>query len=162
MLGGVKVLVVEDDAKVARFLARVLTEEGFAADLCGTAADAVEQAQVGHYDLCVLDWMLPDGDGLSVCRDVRRAGLATPILMLTARGEVRDRVRGLDAGADDYLVKPFDVDEFVARVRALLRRARGGAALRCGPLAIDPAARRVRLAGAEIDLTAREYALLLH
>jgi DNA-binding response OmpR family regulator len=158
----VKILVVEDDAKVARFLTRVLTEEGLTVDVCARGVDALAQASAGLYDLVVLDWMLPDVDGLSVCRELRRTGATTPIVMLTARGETRERVLGLDAGADDYVVKPFEVDEFVARVRAQLRRAAGFARLRCGALEIDRLEHRVLLRGAALDLTTREYALLLH
>lgn len=156
-----KVLVVEDDAKLSRFVVRVLTEEGFAADVCATGATAIEQATTGIYDLIVLDWMLPDVDGISVCRRLRQAGMATPILMLTARGEVAERVLGLETGADDYMVKPFEVEELVARIRALVRRASGHARLGVGALEIDRVARRATLAGKPLDLTSREYALLL-
>ena len=156
-----KVLVVEDDAKLSRFLVRVLVEEGYAADSCGTGADALAQASTGIYDLLVLDWMLPDIDGLSVCRRLRQEGMLTPILMLTARGEVRERVLGLETGADDFLVKPFEIEELVARVRALLRRAGGFAKVRVGDLELDRVGRDVRLSGKSLDLTSREYALLL-
>ncbi|WP_146651239.1 response regulator transcription factor [Labilithrix luteola] len=156
-----KVLVVEDDAKLSRFLVRVLVEEGFAADSCETGADAFAQASAGIYDLIILDWMLPDVDGLSVCRRLRQGGLSTPILMLTARGEVRERVLGLETGADDYLVKPFEVEELVARMRSLVRRATGFAKLSVGPLEVDRLGREVRLRGQTLDLTTREYALLV-
>lgn len=156
-----KVLVVEDDAKLSRFLVRVLVEEGYAADSCGTGADALAQASSGIYDLLILDWMLPDIDGLSVCRRLRQGGTLTPILMLTARGEVRERVLGLDTGADDFLVKPFEIEELVARLRALLRRASGFANVRVGGLEMDRVGREVRIAGKSLDLTSREYALLL-
>jgi two-component system, OmpR family, response regulator len=158
----VKVLLLEDDARLARFLSRVFSEEGLAVDLCGRGVDAVAQAEGGLYDLIVLDWMVPDMDGLTVCREIRRAGATAPVLMLTARGELRERVLGLEAGADDYMVKPFEVDELVARVRALLRRASGFTVLRCGDLQIDPVARQAKLAGAALTLTSRECALLLH
>src|SRR5580658_7981146 len=158
----VKVLVLEDDPRQARFLWRVLSEEGLVVDLCTRGADAVSQAGSSLYDLIVLDWMVPETDGLTVCREVRRAGGITPILMLTARGEIRERVLGLEAGADDYMVKPFEVDEFVARVRALLRRASGFAAMRCGDLELDRVTRQAKLAGVELTLTPREYTLLLH
>jgi DNA-binding response OmpR family regulator len=157
-----KVLILEDDRKLAGFLARVLCEEGLAVDLCGRGVDAVAQAEGGVYDLIILDWMVPDTDGLTVCRDLRRAGATAPVMMLTARGETRERVVGLEAGADDYMVKPFEVDEFVARVRALLRRASGVVALRCGDLEIDTTARQAKVAGVVLTLTNREYALLLH
>ncbi|HVK69647.1 MAG TPA: response regulator [Polyangium sp.] len=117
-----KVLIIEDEARTARFVARVLKEEGYAADICTNGAYAFEQARTGVYRLIILDWMLPDLDGLSICRELRREGLSTPILMLTARGELRERVLALDSGADDYLVKPFEIEELAARIRALLRR----------------------------------------
>lgn len=158
----VRVLVVEDDRKLSRFLVRVFVEEGWAADACEAGQDAIRQASAGLYDLIVLDWMLPDLDGVSVCRRLRDKGLRTPILMLTARGELGERVLGLDAGADDYLVKPFEIDELLARIRALIRRAAGFSTLRAGPLEIDPMGRVVRLGQKTIQLTAREYALLLH
>jgi two-component system OmpR family response regulator len=154
--------VLEDDQKLARFLARMLAEEGLATDLCATGVDAIAQAQACTYDLVVLDWMVPESDGLAVCRELRRSGCTAPILMLTARGETRERVLGLEAGADDYMVKPFEVDEFVARVRALFRRTTGFAAVRCGDLEIDRVARQAKVGGAPMSLTNREYALLLH
>lgn len=157
-----KVLIVEDDNKLARFLYRVLLEEGFAADLCSSGSDAIEQARSGVYELVILDWMLPDLDGLSVCRELRKAGQAVPILMLTARGELAERVLGLEAGADDYLVKPFEIDELVARIRALLRRSSGFAKIKIGPLDMDRLGRRASLDGVPTDLTGREFALLLH
>lgn len=157
-----KILVVEDSMKLARFLSRVLTEEGFAVDLCQRGSDALEQAQHGIYDLIVLDWMLPEVDGISVCRSLRRSGNNTPILMLTARGETRERVLGLDSGADDYLVKPFEVEEFVARINALLRRASGMVRLRFDDLEIDKENRRVIIDGEPVALTLRESQLLLH
>jgi DNA-binding response OmpR family regulator len=158
----VKVLIVEDDVKLLRFLARALLEEGFATDSCRSGADAIVQATSGLYDLILLDWMLPDLDGLSVCREVRRCGAITPILMLTARGEPRERVLGLESGADDYLVKPFEVEELIARIRALLRRSTGFARLACGDLEVDRVGRRVLLRGKPLDLTGREYAILVH
>lgn len=164
MLGSraVRVLIVEDDFKLARFLVRAFVEEGWTADACSKGSDALKQAVSGGYDLVVLDWMLPDLDGLSVCRQLRERMLRTPILMLTARGELGDRVMGLDAGADDYLVKPFELDELLARIRALVRRASGYAAHRVGPLEIDAMRRAVRVDGELVQLTAREYALLMH
>jgi DNA-binding response OmpR family regulator len=158
----VKVLILDDDQKLARFLARVLSEDGFAVDLCARGVDAIAHAQGGLYDLIVLDWMVPETDGLTVCREIRRAGGTAPILMLTARGQTSERVLGLKAGADDYMVKPFEVDEFVARVCALLRRTSGFAALCCGDLEVDPVARQAKLAGVALTLTNREYAVLLH
>lgn len=158
-----KALVIEDDAKVARLLVRALVEDGYTVDTCDTAEEARKQAVRVAYDLLVLDWMLPDGDGLAVCRALRADGCATPVMMLTARGELSERVLGLEAGADDYLVKPFYVEEFLARVRALQRRAGGGyARLRCGDLEIDRLDRKVTIAGRALELTGKEYALLLH
>jgi DNA-binding response OmpR family regulator len=158
----VKVLILEDDRRQASFLARVLSEEGFAVDGCSSGADAIAQAGGVAYDLILLDWMLPDTDGLSVCREIRRAGGTAPILMLTARSETRERVLGLEAGADDYMGKPFEVDELVARVRALLRRTSGFAAMRYGDLELDRVTRQAKMAGVTLTLTHREYALLVH
>lgn len=158
----VKVLVVEDDRKLARLLHRVLLEEGYIPDGCASGADALTQARSGVYDLIVLDWMLPDVDGLSVCRQLRQGGHGVPVLMLTARGELKERVLGLESGADDYLVKPFEVEELVARIHALLRRASSREALRFGPLEIDRLGRRVILEGSLLELTPREYSLLCH
>lgn len=157
-----RILIAEDDARLGRFVARVLQEEGYTTDLCTSGADAVAQAQNGLYDLMVLDWMLPDLDGLSVCRALRKQGLATPILMVTARGEVRERVLGLDSGADDYLTKPFEIEELLARVRALVRRASGMTRLSLGELAIDRVGRRATLDGKPVELAPREFALLVH
>ncbi len=158
---GMKALIVEDDVKVARFVARVLGEEGFVADVCSRGTDAVQQARSVDYDVILLDWMLPDLDGLEVCRELRRGGSVAPIIMLTARGEVRERVLGLAAGADDYVVKPFEIDELLARIQALLRRTHGFGRLQVGPLEFDRLRRAVTLSGQALDLTPREYALLL-
>ncbi|HEU4407095.1 MAG TPA: response regulator transcription factor [Polyangiaceae bacterium] len=156
------ILVVEDDLKVARVLQRSLAEEGFTVDTCATCHEALLRAGSHPYDLLVLDWMLPDGDGLGVCRALRGRGSTVPILMLTARGEVADRVGGLEAGADDYLVKPFVLAELVARIRALLRRTAGAAGvLRVGALRIDRVAQGVTVDGRPLELRGREYALLL-
>ena len=157
-----KILIVEDDQKLARFVLRVMTEEGYQADLATSGEEAIRQGKMGIYDLVLLDWMLPDGDGLHVCRELRKGGYAGPIMMLTARAELREKVLGLDAGADDYLVKPFEVEELVARVKALLRRTAGFAALRLGDLEIDRLSRKVHLAGKTLDLTTKEYGLLLY
>ncbi len=154
-----KVLIVEDDPKVAHFLQRVLIEEGYAVDVCSDGEDALAQAEIG-YALMILDWMLPGVDGLEVCRQLRRRGVGLPILMLTARGELRERVLGLQTGADDYLIKPFDVEELVARVQALLRRASGPQRLELGALVLDRVARTATLEGRPIDLTVREFNLL--
>ena len=156
-----KALVLDDDARIARFVAKVLGEEGYAVDLCKTGADALRLAELGGYQLIVLDWMVPDVDGLSVCRELRRRGVVTPILMLSARGQVGEKVLGLETGADDYLTKPFDVEELVARARALVRRAVGYARVQCGVLEIDRIERQVYLAGQKLTLTQRELSLLL-
>ncbi len=156
-----KALVLEDDPKIARFLSQIFREEGYAVDLCSTGADALRLAEIGAHSLIVLDWVVPDIDGLSVCRELRRRGVVTPILMLTARGQVSERVLGLETGADDYLVKPFDVEELVARARALARRSVGFAKVRCGALEIDRIERQVFVGGRKLNLTAREVALLL-
>jgi two-component system copper resistance phosphate regulon response regulator CusR len=131
-------------------------------DVAGDGNSAVEKAFVNAYDLVILDLMLPGKDGLSVCREIRGAGSAVPILMLTARGDTASRIRGLDCGADDYLAKPFDLDELLARVRALLRRAPvlRQAVLRVGDLEIDTHSHAVSRAGRPIALTGKEYALL--
>ncbi|HVQ76654.1 MAG TPA: response regulator transcription factor [Candidatus Binatia bacterium] len=158
-----RVLVVEDERKVASFIRQGLQEEGYAVELASDGEEALDLILQGPpYDLIVLDVMMPRRDGFGVVRAVRERGLQTPVLLLTARDSVGDRVSGLDLGADDYLTKPFAFDEFLARVRALLRRGQGQRApvLRLGTLSLDPATRRVVRADRRIDLTAREYALL--
>jgi two-component system OmpR family response regulator len=157
-----KVLVVEDDKKLAGLLSRALAEEGYEVEVTGEAASVVDRAAAGRFGLVVLDWMLPDVDGVTVCRRMREARVGTPVLMLTARGDVKDRVAGLDAGADDYLVKPFEIDELLARVRALGRRGTTGTKLTCGNLEVDRVARQVRIGGAVLSLTAREYGILVY
>src|ERR671931_344377 len=141
---------------------RVLLVEGYAVDVAQSGDAAVVQARVYDYDVVILDVMLPGPDGVSVCRTLREAGRWSPVLMLTARDGVGDRIRGLDAGADDYLIKPFDFGELVARVRALLRRGapERPAVLVAGDLELDPASRSVRRAGRRVDLSAREFAVL--
>jgi DNA-binding response OmpR family regulator len=158
----VKILVVEDAEKLARFLARALAEEGYVVELCADGNEAIGLASSTPYDLVILDWMLPGFDGPTVCRELRRMGVTTPILMLTARVEPNERVIGLDAGADDFLTKPFDVDELLARVRAQLRRSRGFSSIHLGALSIEPLEQRVLLDGQPVELTPREYALLMH
>ena len=157
-----RILVVEDGLKMAGLLRRGLEEEGYAVDVVQTGADAVWAGTENPYDAIVLDLMLPDLDGFEVCRRLRRADRWAPILMLTARDAVVDRVAGLDAGADDYLTKPFAFSELLARVRALIRRGSGKrpAVLRVGDLALDPAAHRVTRGKVDVDLTAKEFALL--
>jgi two-component system, OmpR family, copper resistance phosphate regulon response regulator CusR len=156
------ILVVEDERKVASFIKKGLEEESYAVDVATSGPDAELLAQINPYDLVVLDLMLPGKDGIEVCRSLRARGVATPILMLTARDTLRDKVEGLDSGADDYLTKPFAFEELLARVRALLRRgpATGGGPLRYADLILDRATRRARRAGRDIPLTNREYALL--
>ena len=158
--GDVKLLVIEDDPKLARLLTRVLQEEGYVVDGCAKGEPGLRQAASGLYDLVVLDWMLPDLDGLSVCRRLRELGSSLPILMLTSRAELSERVMGLDAGADDYVVKPFEIEELVARIRALLRRVAAAGKTSVGPLSLDPRQRRATLGAAPLELTSREYALL--
>ena len=157
-----RLLVVEDDVKMAGLLKRGLEEEGYAVDLAATGLDAVWAGTENPYDAIVLDVMLPDRDGFDVCRQLRAAGRWAPVVMLTARDAVVDRVAGLDAGADDYLTKPFSFSELFARLRALVRRGAGErpAVLVTGDLALDPASRRVTRRGVPIELTAREFALL--
>lgn len=156
-----RVLVVEDERKVASFLARSLREKSWAVDLVGTGRAAVQAARSAEYDLVLLDLRLPDLDGLEVCRQLRREGLETPILMLTARGLVEERVAGLDAGADDYLVKPFALAELHARIRALGRRGLNrGVVLRFADLVLDRRLRRVERGGEAVSLTQKEFALL--
>jgi DNA-binding response OmpR family regulator len=157
-----KVLIIEDDRKLASFLSRAFSEEGYVVDTCRTGAEALQQSRVIPYDLLVLDWMLPEGDGLSVCRELRRLGNTVPVLMLTARGEVGEKVTALDAGADDYVTKPFHLDEIMARARSLQRRASSSfeGSLRAGPIVLDMRLRHAHVDGARIDLTTREFALL--
>ena len=157
-----RVLVVEDEPEVAEFLSRVLRDATWATDVVSTVAAAQEQMAVVAYDLAVVDVGLPDGDGFSLCRAVRATGNHTPILLLTARNAVNDRVRGLDAGADDYLAKPFAVSELLARLRALARRPAAAVSpvLQCDDLTLDPATGTAQRAGMPLSLTAREFALL--
>ncbi len=154
--------MVEDEARVAGFIARGLREQAYAVDRAADGEEAVYLASVNEYDLIVLDVMLPKKDGYSVCRELRTAGLRAPILMLTARDAVDDRVAGLDAGADDYLVKPFDFKELLARLRALLRRSGPPrpAVAQVADLTLDTASHAVERGGRRVSLTAKEYALL--
>jgi DNA-binding response OmpR family regulator len=156
------VLVVEDERRVRSFIERGLSEEGFPVTSCGDARAAEEAVGRGGIELVLLDWMLPGEQGVDLLRRWRGRGDVTPVIMLTARDALEDRVAALDAGADDYLVKPFAFEELLARVRAVLRRAHGKASplLACGDLTLDPAAHRVTRAGKEIRLTPREFALL--
>jgi DNA-binding response OmpR family regulator len=153
------ILLVEDDHKAARLLARGLEEEGFAVTVAHTAEDAGGMPGP-DCALVILDWMLPGADGIDLCRTWRGRGARTPILMLTARDAVADRIAGLNTGADDYLTKPFVFDELLARVRALLRRAGQPQSVCVGDLALDPRTHAVTRAGTELDLTPKEYAIL--
>jgi two-component system, OmpR family, response regulator len=157
-----RLLVVEDELKMAGLLKRGLEEEGYAVDLARTGTSAIWAGTENAYDAIVLDVMLPDLNGFQVCRTLRTADRWAPVLMLTARHAVADRVAGLDAGADDYLTKPFSFSELFARLRALVRRGavERPAVLRLGDLALDPAARRVTRGDAVVVLTAKEFALL--
>ena len=157
-----RLLVVEDAAKVARLLERGLTEEGFAVDVVASGSDAVWMATEHEYDAIVLDVRLSDIDGFEVCRRIRSAGRWAPVLMLTARDSVQDRIAGLDAGADDYVTKPFAFAELLARLRALLRRGARPrpASLSVGDLTLDPTTRTARRGSDDLALTAKEFALL--
>jgi two-component system, OmpR family, response regulator len=158
----VRVLVVEDEPRMASLIRRGLTREGLAADVAGSGEDALWMSGAHEYDAIVLDVMLPGIDGFETCRQLRTNGDWTPVLILTARDSVEDRVSGLDTGADDYLVKPFAFAELLARLRALVRRGEPErpAALEVGDLHLDPATREVRRGDDEIHLTAKEFALL--
>jgi DNA-binding response OmpR family regulator len=157
-----RALVVEDHQRIAGFLRRGLTEEGFAVDVAGDGDEGLAYALQEAYDVVVLDIGLPGMDGLELCKELRRRGNRVPVLMLTARDTVADRISGLDSGADDYLTKPFAFGEFLARIRALLRRAndRPTNELRAGDLVLDPLRHEVRRAGEVISLPLKEYAIL--
>lgn len=157
-----RILLVEDDPPLAGVLERAMTEEGYAIDVVGKLSDANHAVDTNDYDLLVLDRGLPDGDGRTLCERLRSEGDSTPVLMLTARDGLGDKVEGLDAGADDYLTKPFDLPELNARIRALLRRPPDTHApvLTHGDLEMDPASRRASRSAITIPLTAREFALL--
>ena len=157
-----RLLVVEDDPRLARLIARGLREEAYAVDVCENGADAIVQAVVNTYDAIILDVMLPGVDGFGVVAALRARHVRTPVLMLTSRDAVADRIAGLDHGADDYLTKPFDFGELLARLRALLRRPEALQAMlvRVGDCEIDLQSHAVSRAGVAIALTAKEYALL--
>jgi DNA-binding response OmpR family regulator len=159
-----KLLVVEDDRKVASFIEQGLREEGYAVDVAKDGDEATMLAHVYEYDMIVLDVMLPKKTGLQIASELRREGRETPILMLTARDTTEDVVRGLDAGADDYLSKPFKFDELLARVRALVRRGGSGRTelLTYGPVELDRLKHKVRVDGKTLDLTPKEFHLLQH
>ncbi len=157
-----RILVVEDEPRMAGLLRRALVEEGYAVDVADAGDTGYEYAVAVAYDAIVLDVLLPGASGFEVCARLRRRGVWTPVLMLTARDAVTDRIRGLDGGADDYLTKPFDLAELFARIRALARRGcvARPTVLCAGDLELDPASRQVRRGRTEISLTAKEYALL--
>jgi two-component system OmpR family response regulator len=157
-----RVLVVEDERKLGELLRRGLGEEGYAADLADRGEEALWMAKAVDYDVIVLDVMLPGADGFEICRRMRGSGVWAPVLMLTARDAVEDRVSGLDVGADDYLTKPFAFEELLARLRALTRRAPAERppVLEVGDLRLDPAAHRAWRGDQELDLSAKEFALL--
>ena len=157
-----RILVVEDDKKAAGLLKRGFREEGFVVDVAHTAAAGDEFTGVNDYDLIVLDWRLPDREGIVLCRELRGRKVTTPIIMLTARDGLEDRVTGLNTGADDYLTKPFAFEELLARIHALLRRSdlARPVVLTAADLSLDPLSHRVTRAGAAVVLTPKEYAIL--
>ncbi len=160
-----RILVVEDEPRAAQMLAKGLREEAYAVDVVGDGERALYQSAITDYDAIILDVMLPLQDGLAVCRELRKSASSVPVLMLTARDAVDARIAGLDSGADDYLTKPYDFRELLARLRAVMRRGRRPltpAVVRVGPIALDTRARRAFRDGEAIMLTAREYALLEH
>jgi two-component system copper resistance phosphate regulon response regulator CusR len=158
----VKILVIEDEAKSAAYLSKGLCESGFVVDVSGDGESGLELARHGGYDLVVLDVMLPRRDGWSVLAELRRGGAATPVILLTARDRVQDRVRGLEEGADDYLVKPFAFSELLARIRSVLRRSsvRMPDLIRIGDLEIDVARQKVSRSDQRLELTTKEFLLL--
>ena len=157
-----RLLLVEDDARIARFVAKGLREQAYAVDISENGDDALYQAAINSYDLIILDVMIPGKDGFAVCRELRRSGQKAPILMLTARDAVEDRIAGLDHGADDYLTKPFEFRELLARLRALMRRSAEirPAQIKVADLVVDTGAQTVSRAGRTISLTTKEYGLL--
>jgi len=157
----VRILIVEDEPSVSSFLDRALRQAGYDVACSSNGIHGLELAKSGEFDLILLDVMLPGKDGLSICRELRSAGIATPIVFVSARGTLGDKVAGLDAGGDDYLPKPFQVAELLARVRANLRRTGGGPLkLECGPLCVEPTTRIATLNGKELWLSPTEFALL--
>ena len=157
-----RLLLVEDDARIARFVARGLQEQSYAVDVVGNGDDALYRVEVNDYDVVILDVMLPGRDGLATCRAIRELGKRMPVLMLTARDAVEDRIAGLDCGADDYLTKPFEFGELLARLRALLRRTKDlrPPQIIVGELILDTASQSAKRGTRTISLTAKEYALL--
>jgi DNA-binding response OmpR family regulator len=157
-----RILLVEDDSRIARFVSQALREQAYAVDATADGEDALFKASVNDYDAVILDVLIPGRDGFEVCRELRATGSSVPVIMLTARDAVPDRIAGLDSGADDYLTKPFEVAELLARLRALLRRGHvvRPAFVIAADLRIDTRAHAVTRAGRRIELTAKEYALL--
>lgn len=157
-----RLLIAEDEARMARFIARGLREQAYAVDVVVSGEDALYQAAINDYDAIILDVMIPEKDGFEVCRELRSTGSRVPVLMLTARDAVEDRIAGLDTGADDYLTKPFEFGELLARLRALLRRGSElrGARIEVADLTIDTRGQTVTRNGRRIELTTKEYALL--
>jgi heavy metal response regulator len=157
-----RILVVEDDKKVAAFLQKGLREEQYAVDVCRNGGDAVYEAQTHPYDVIILDIMLPGKDGFTICKELRENDVLTPILMLTAKDSLEDKIIGLSEGADDYLTKPFSFEELLARIRALLRRSQDykTGSLKAADLELDPLRHTVQRAGKPITLSGKEYALL--
>ncbi len=158
-----RILLVEDERRISAYVRRGMEDAGYAVDVAFTGLEALHFAKTADYDAIVLDIMLPEVDGLTVCREVRKAGSAAAILMLTARDTIDDRVAGLDAGADDYLIKPFSMKELLARLRALVRRSAEGVrtpVLTVADLSLDPARHEVSRGGAAIALSAREFSIL--
>lgn len=160
---GVRILVIEDEDEIADFLVRGLREEGFTVERAVDGADGWYRLHSGDWDIVLLDWWLPGPDGLDLLRRFRQTGQRTPVLFLTARDAVSDRVRGLDSGADDYLCKPFAFEELLARIRVMVRRRgqAGNAVLAYGDVRVDLASQRVERGGRRLELTAKEYALLI-
>jgi DNA-binding response OmpR family regulator len=158
----VRILLVEDNRRLSESLCRTLEEDGYAVDAAYDGLDGEEMGLISSYDIIILDIMLPGKDGLEVCRELRDRRIITPILMLTARDTLEDRVKGLDTGADDYLVKPFEVEELRARIRALLRRDSSikSGVIQVADLVLDPATHSVRRANQPVELTAKEFSLL--
>lgn len=160
---GIRLLVIEDEDRIAEFLVRGLREEGYSVERAATGEEGWHQLKNGTWDVVLLDWWLPGSDGLSLLKRFRQAGHSTPVLFLTARDAISDRVRGLDGGADDYLCKPFSFEELLARIRVLARRPTPGESneLRVVDVTVNLATHRVERAGQRIELTAREYTLLV-
>lgn len=156
-----RILIIEDEKKVAAFIKRGLEQESYAVDVCNDGVEGTHYAEINSYDVIILDIMLPKKSGLEVLKDIKAAGVKAPVLFLTARDTVDDRVKGLNLGADDYLTKPFAFEELLARIRVLMRRGGYGAPmLKFADLTLDPASRKAKRGDVEVELTVKEYALL--